>query len=127
MAQPIILILRRPDRPERRHELAYGVYPVGSDDGNRIVLPGEDIAWRHAIISFMADGAWLEDLNSPTGTRLNGKPVTAREPWPAGQELQIGNCRMVWERPANAPIFYFEDEAPAPAAPLLPRRPLHPP
>ena len=127
MAQPIILILRRPDRPERRHELAYGVYPVGSDDGNRIVLPGEDIAWRHAIISFMADGAWLEDLNSPTGTRLNGKPVTAREPWPAGQELQIGNCRMVWERPANAPIFYFEDEASAPAVPPPPPPPPPPP
>ena len=62
MSIPIQLTLRRPDKPERRYDLAYGVYPVGTDDGNRIVLPGEGIAWRHAIVSFLAEGAWLEAL-----------------------------------------------------------------
>ena len=128
MSIPIQLTLRRPDKPERRYDLAYGVYPVGTDDGNRIVLPGEGIAWRHAIVSFLAEGAWLEDLGSPAGSQLDGQPVKGRVPWPAGQELQIGNCRMIWQRPANAPVFYFEGDQPgAPATPPIPPPPPPPP
>ena len=127
MSIPIHLTLRRPDKPERRYDLAYGVYPVGTDAGNRIVLPGEGIAWRHAIVSFLAEGAWLEDLGSPAGTQLNGQLVKGRVPWPSGQELQIGSCRMVWQKPANAPVFYIEDEQPVPAAPTPPPPPPPPP
>ena len=126
MSIPIQLILRRPDKPERKYDLAYGVYPVGTDDGNRVVLPGEGIAWRHAIISFLAEGAWLEDLGSPAGTRLAGQVVKGRIPWPEGQELQIGSCRMLWHRPAHAPVFYFEDEGAAKPAPPTPPA-AHPP
>jgi pilus assembly protein CpaF len=117
MSVPITLILRRPDKPERRHDLAYGVYPVGTDDGNRIVLPGEGIAWRHAIVSFMAEGAWLEDLGSPAGTRLNGERVKGRVPWVAGQALEIGSYHLLWQRPADAPVFYIEPEPAAPQPP----------
>ena len=30
-------------------------------------------SWRHAILSFMSDGVWLEDLKSRTGTILDGQ------------------------------------------------------
>ena len=120
MFTPIQLTLRRPGKPDRRHDLAYGVYPVGSDADNRIVLPGDDIAWRHAIISFMAEGAWLEDLGSNAGTKLDGKRVTGRLAWAAGQELEIGTYQLVWQRLAEAPVFYFEDEQPAPPPPPAP-------
>jgi hypothetical protein len=126
MFTPIQLTLRRPGRPDRRHDLAYGVYPVGSDADNRIVLPGDGIAWRHAIISFMAEGAWLEDLGSQAGTRLDGKRVTGRLAWAAGQELEIGTYRMAWQRPRRCAGFLFRGRATRPD-PACPRRPLHPP
>ncbi len=127
MSHPIQLTLRRPGKPDRRHELAYGVYPVGADQENRIVLPGEGMAWRHAIISFQAGGAALEDLGSATGTRLNGTKVSGRVPWPAGQELEIGAYRLVWQQAPGATVFYFENEPPAAPTPPVEPAPAPPP
>ena len=117
--QPITIVLQRPDKPERRFELGYGVYPVGSDAENRIVIPGDGIAWRHAILTFLPEGAWLEDLGSPEGTFVGGRRVTGRVGLARDEHVALGRCHLWWEPTADAPVFYFEDEAsqaPAPAA-----------
>jgi pilus assembly protein CpaF len=122
--QPITLVLQRPDKPERRFELGYGVYPVGTDAENRIVIPGDGIAWRHAILTFLPEGAWLEDLGSAGGTQVDGARVSGRVGLRAGQQVALGRCRLSWQPTADAPVFYFEDELPAtPPAPAAPAEP----
>ena len=90
--------------------MEYGIYPVGSDSGNRLVLPGEDISWRHAILSFTPHGAAVEVLDP--GTRLRGEPIAGRVDWPQGEDLSIGHHRLTWTLAADAPVYRFEDEAP---------------
>ena len=75
----ISLLIRRPDGEELRYDLDPGVYTIGSDNSNRIALPGSGIAWRHAILSLTGDGLWIEDLNSPGGTLVDGRRVRGRE------------------------------------------------
>lgn len=43
-----------------------------------MVVIGEGVAERHCQIVFDVDGYWLEDLLSPTGTYVNGEPISSR-------------------------------------------------
>jgi len=99
----ITLCIKRPDKPETRFEIDPGVYTIGADEANKIVLPGKEISWRHAILSFMSDGVWLEDLNSRTGTIMDGSFVNGRTAVRPGQIINIGHFAM----------YYDDDSAPA--------------
>ncbi len=123
----ITLRIRRPDKPDTSFEISPGIYTVGTDEANKIVLPGKDISWRHAILSFMSDGVWLEDLKSRTGTILNGHFVHGRARVEPGQVINIGhfaisfddgNAAAISEQPESPPA---EVAAPEPQAAPVPQ------
>lgn len=81
-------------KASKQFRISQGVYTLGSDPDNKIVLPGENVSWRHAILSLTAEGCWVEDLGSPAGTLLQGKPVQGRQAVPTGGTLEIGSYRI---------------------------------
>ncbi len=118
----IRLNIVKPDGATRVFEIEPGVYTVGSDDSNRIVLPHGEIAWRQAIISYLADGCWVENLTRQGGVLLAGQPVTGRQQWQPGQRLQVGSYTLYLEGAAapSAPAAVAPPPAKAPASPVAP-------
>jgi len=121
-ATNIRLNIVKPDGATRMFEIEPGVYTVGSDDSNRIVLPHGEIAWRQAIISYLADGCWVENLTRQGGVLLAGQPVTGRQQWQPGQRLQVGSYTLYLEGAAapSAPAAVAPPPAKAPASPVAP-------
>ena len=70
MSKKLILEIQIPDRPPLEHEVVFGAYPIGTDSDNKIIISDPDVGGRHAIMILRADGFWLEDLNSGTGTLI---------------------------------------------------------
>src|ERR1022692_1129088 len=48
---------------------------IGRDAGNDLSLEDKFVSARHAVIVSVLGDAFLEDLGSTNGTRVNGKPV----------------------------------------------------
>ena len=121
-ATNIRLNIVKPDGATRMFEIEPGVYTVGSDDSNRIVLPHGEIAWRQAIISYLADGCWVENLTRQGGVLLAGQPVTGRQQWQPGQRLQVGSYTLYLEGAVapSAPAAVAPPPAKAPASPVAP-------
>jgi pilus assembly protein CpaF len=90
MASNVILEIRRPEKPPKSQTIADGAYSVGADDENQIILPHDDVAARHAILVVGADGWWVEDLNDPSRTLIDGTAVAGRANVTSGQQIQIG-------------------------------------
>ena len=110
MSKPVSLEIILPDQDPIVHDLGFGVYPIGAESENKIVITDEKVAGRHAILIIRADGCWIEDLNSPGGTLIEDKPVRGRASFTPGQAIVIGSCRLI-VRMESAP-------APGPAAPI---------
>jgi len=125
MAARLQLAIRRPGRNEHVFDLEPGVYAIGSDPDNRIVLPDPSVAWRHAVLSCGPDGCRIEDLMSPGGTVLAGAPVEGRADWPPGQTARIGVYELELRPAAAAPPIAAQvrlEEPPASLAEEVARR-----
>jgi len=94
-AETIHLQVRGADRPPKEFDMEPGVYTVGADRDNKIVLRGSGVAWKHAILSFFSDGLWVEDLGSETGTHVDGQRVDGRCALEPGQQVSIGSYHLV--------------------------------
>ncbi|MDD5483227.1 MAG: ATPase, T2SS/T4P/T4SS family [Kiritimatiellae bacterium] len=94
-SEVIKLEIRRPEHAPDIYEIGFGVYPVGSEKGNKIIIPDKAVDARHAILIFYRDGFWVEDLNSRSGTYLNGARVHGRIAYSPGQAIRVGNCLMI--------------------------------
>src|SRR6056297_3482422 len=86
-----------PDKPLRSFDVTTGVYTIGSDDNNKIVLPGGGVSWRHAVLTLMPDECYIEDLDSRSGIRVNRKRVRNRERVFPGQEIEIGEYNLCFK------------------------------
>ncbi len=84
------LEIARPGKPVRRFPLAPGIYPIGSDAENGVILPDESVGWRHAVLSILDDGAYIEDLMSETGTWVDNRRIEGRSAVPPGRPVRIG-------------------------------------
>ena len=118
------LIITKPDGRQHPFNLEPGVYTVGSDSKNSIVLANPDVAWRQAIFTFQDKGSWVENVGAPTGLVLDGQRVTGRHVWRLGEMVQIGPfsivlAEVVAKPPAaarEAPAAKAVTPPPAPAA-----------
>ncbi len=90
MAGDILLHIRQPGRPEHTFRIEAGAYPIGSDPGNRIVLPASGVSGRQAILSVQAGQVHVEDLEAENGTYLDKRRVRGRVPLLPGAELTVG-------------------------------------
>ena len=89
------LLITKPDGSQHPFVLEPGVYTVGSDDKNSIVLANPSVAWRQAIFTFQDKGSWVENVGAPTGLVLDGARVTGRQVWRLGEVVQIGPFSIV--------------------------------
>lgn len=86
--------VKSPDRPMKSFEVEPGVYTIGADENNRIVLPGDKVSWRHAVMTLMEDECYVEDLGSKYGIRVDGARVHERQRIFPGQQIAIGDFEL---------------------------------
>lgn len=104
----------------RLFHLPPGITRIGRMPECELPLDHPQVAERHAQIECGAAGCSLTDLNSETGTFLNGQRLTPGEPasWPPEGAVQIGPYQLVLAYvPAADPAA---GEAPVRAAELEP-------
>ncbi|MBM4155743.1 MAG: FHA domain-containing protein [Lentisphaerae bacterium] len=94
MADDFFLQIARPGKAERSFRVEPGVYPIGSDAENLVVLPDSAVNWRHAVLSVGDDGLYIEDLMTDHGTLLDEARVTGRRRFFPGQTVRIGPYSM---------------------------------
>jgi pSer/pThr/pTyr-binding forkhead associated (FHA) protein len=76
--------------------LARDEMTIGRLEGNTIRLTERNISRRHARLSQQNGGAlFIEDLTSFTGVRVNGTRIASPTPLREGDEVQIGDYRIV--------------------------------
>lgn len=74
-------------------ELTDGVYIIGSAENCRVRL-SSDAAERHAILTVRGSVAKLEDLNSDSGTFINGEQIDSPVQLDSGMVIQIGESML---------------------------------
>src|SRR6202012_201444 len=74
---------------------------IGRLEGNTIRLTERNVSRRHARLSRQNGGLYIEDLASFTGVRVNGAKIASPTPLREGDEVQIGDYKIVLrgERP----------------------------
>ncbi|MES2503909.1 MAG: FHA domain-containing protein [Myxococcota bacterium] len=81
-----------------RHELSLGLFRVGRDPQNNLVLEDSALSRHHFAIDVQAHQAQLIDLGSANGTLVNKKRV--RSAWlKDGDLIKIGDQVLVFEAP----------------------------
>ena len=97
------LEIRQPNGSVQTSELPPGLYTVGSDPENRIVLGAVGVSGRHLILSLRGKECWVEDLTAGE-TRLDGAAIHGRAPLLDGQILKVGPCLMRVSAEKPAPV-----------------------
>ena len=120
-AAPVLEIERGP-RAGARRPLAppESVLVIGRGDDAGWILDDEDLSRAHAEIRRGWDGAWLRDLASKNGTKLDGRPVgeTAVE-LHDGALVELGKVAIRFRDPAERHLR-GEPIVPAAASPAPP-------
>jgi pSer/pThr/pTyr-binding forkhead associated (FHA) protein len=92
---------------------------VGRKEGNTIRLTERNVSRRHARL-YRANGALkIEDLGSANGTKLNGVRLRGQLPVKVGDQIQIGDYRILLEADEAADAT-VPDGMPAPGASVAP-------
>jgi len=74
---------------------------IGSDPSNQVRLEEPSVAPQHCSITEDTSGFTLRDFDSPSGTFVNGIPVTARR-LAFGDQISIGDSSFLFLPEANA-------------------------
>jgi pSer/pThr/pTyr-binding forkhead associated (FHA) protein/TolA-binding protein len=67
---------------------------IGRQDGNVIRLTDRNVSRRHAILYSQNDALTLEDLDSYTGTHLNGERLSGSSQLGLGDVIRIGDYEL---------------------------------
>ncbi len=67
---------------------------IGKSDENLIVLQGWTVGKKHATIQRKAEGVYVEDLNSSSGTEVNGKSISRHGPMKPGDKIAIAGYTL---------------------------------
>jgi DNA-binding NtrC family response regulator len=73
--------------------LEKGMYRVGKEEGNELVLKDTAISRTHLIVEVVATGVRVSDNGSTNGSFLNGSRFTAMDA-PPGAVIQIGRTEL---------------------------------
>jgi hypothetical protein len=90
----VFLLIKRKDSPP-------GPIAVGRSSENDVAIPDYSISNRHCYLSVAGPQTVLVDCGSTNGTKVDGKPVPARQPFPlqGGETLVIGRFAFLFLRP----------------------------
>ena len=81
----------------RAYPLTSEVFSIGRDAGSRIVIREPAVSRTHAEVKAEGDHFVLH-ANGPTGTRLNGVPVTGPEQLTDGDCIEVGSASLTFRR-----------------------------
>jgi pilus assembly protein CpaF len=81
---------------------------IGKGSDNLIALQGWTVAKKHATVQRRAEGVFIEDLGSSSGTEVNGKKIKSHGPLASGDKIVIAGYTLQ--------VLDLDGEAPAPAA-----------
>ncbi|MDF7801613.1 ATPase, T2SS/T4P/T4SS family [Pontiellaceae bacterium B1224] len=87
--------ITHPSRGLQTLEAPYGVYMIGSDASNRIVLDDGSVEEAHGVLTLMADESYIEDLMGG-GIFVNGDRVMNRQRVYHGAPIQMGNYTILF-------------------------------
>ena len=98
---------------------------IGSADGNSLVLRQEGIAAEHCVLERISDGFKLVDLNTESGTLVNGTYIAQKRLEP-GDRIELGDTVIVLMKlmkaaPVAAPSGQ-QPPAPSEARPQAPKK-----
>ena len=117
MTGPIHLEVQRPDKPSSVFPISAGVYTVGSEDDCRIRLSHTGVDKRHAILTIRDNDCWIEDLDAPRRTTVDGIEIHGRVAVSPGQRIGIGPFTLIIsQKNADNPAA----AAPGPVSPAPP-------
>ncbi len=123
MTQTYTIEIIRPGGQMHRQPITAGVYSIGAENGNKIVLPDASVSRRHAVLFVREDDIVIEDLDSSNGTFIDGKAVRGRAAVPPGAECRIGDYRVRVQAPQSDPPIPQPQATPAAAQPAQPALP----
>jgi pSer/pThr/pTyr-binding forkhead associated (FHA) protein len=69
---------------------------LGRGSDNRVVVDDPGASYRHALIRREGDGYRIEDFDSRNGTWVNDERLTGRHALEDGDEIRVGNTRLVF-------------------------------
>jgi serine phosphatase RsbU (regulator of sigma subunit) len=75
---------------------------IGRHPGCDVVIEAPAVSRQHAAVALVGEQAFLEDLQSRNGTRVNGRTLAGRHRLEHGDELQICGQRLVYLSAAPA-------------------------
>jgi len=87
--------ITHPTEEPRILDVPYGVYMIGSDAANKIVLSDGSVVANHAVLTLMQDESYVEDLMNE-GVYVVGERVATRQQVYPGMPIQIGNYTIVF-------------------------------
>jgi len=88
---------------KKKVDLSKGKIIIGRHPDSDIVIHGDFISRRHAVLTVAGDMLKISDLNSKNGMRVNGKKV-ATSKLQDGDRLTLGACDIVFSlEPSNSP------------------------
>jgi len=87
------IIISHPTRDTKTLDVPFGVYMIGSDASNRIVLDDGSVEEAHAVLTLMEDESYIEDLMGG-GIFVSGERVMNRQRVFHGAPIQMGNYTL---------------------------------
>lgn len=100
---------------------------IGKSDENLIQLQGWTVAKKHATIQRKPEGVYVQDLDSSSGTEVNGRKITRHGPLKpgdkiaiAGYTLEVLDLELPDEAPATSAAAPAVSNAPAAPASITP-------
>ncbi|MFW6151564.1 MAG: FHA domain-containing protein, partial [Verrucomicrobiota bacterium] len=95
MAQKIELEIRRPGKDPETFEIGEGTFTIGSESDCAIRLANKDVEPRHAILAIRSGSCRIEDLDSESGTFLDGTRINRHSEMRPGQRLGVGPFEII--------------------------------
>src|SRR5262249_62421099 len=92
---PIKLIVKKGSTRGRVIHLQSAETLVGRRNDCDLRILSSEVSRRHCLLSIHEGVLSVEDLDSVNGTRVNGRPVTAKQVLRSGDLLEIGPLRLV--------------------------------
>ncbi|MDA8252276.1 MAG: FHA domain-containing protein, partial [Rhodospirillales bacterium] len=96
------LVVVMPGAPPRRVAIPASGLTIGRLPPCELLLPGSEVSRQHCRLELREGAALLTDLNSTNGTLVDGSRVVGSVPLAPGATLQVGVCRLTYERRAVA-------------------------
>ena len=88
------LIVTEPGQDDREIALNDGALTIGRSRSADLQIADPAVSRIHCTLEIEAEQVWLTDNQSSLGTKLNGKPVTAKLSLADGDHIEIGDVSL---------------------------------